>query len=235
MLPKRTIKRVVPGTDRAQEEAKYQEGDAPRPETISSNVIVSPDTRRENRIPPGQARTRKWPVLDAYGSPEIDLDEWQLEIFGLVETALSFSLEQFEALPRVEVFADMHCVTRWSRLGNLWDGVPTKVLRDLITIDPSATHVMAYGYDGGWTTNIAIEEFFADDVLLADKHDGQPIPLDHGGPVRLVVPRLYAWKSAKWIRGIEFMNGDKAGFWEKGGYHMHGDPWKEERFGARNW
>lgn len=235
MLPKRTIKRVVPGMDRSQEEAKYQVGDPPAAASAPPDAIISPDTRRENRIPPGQTRTRKWPVLDAYGSPEIDLDEWQLEIFGLVKEPATFSLEQFEELPRAKVFADMHCVTRWSRLGNLWEGVPTTVLRDYVQIDPAATHVLACGYDGGWTTNVPIEEFFSEDVLLADRHDGEPIPLDHGGPVRLVVPRLYAWKSAKWLRGIEFMNGDKAGFWEKGGYHMHGDPWNEERFGSRWW
>lgn len=232
MLPKRTIKRVVPGMDRSQEEAKYQKGDPPSP---PSGVIVSPDTLRENRIPPGQTRTRKWPVLDAFGPPEIDLDAWRLEIFGLVAEPLSFDQETFGELPRVEVFADMHCVTRWSRLGNLWSGVPTSALRERLEILPEATHVLVYGYDGGWTTNVDIESFFAEDVLLADQHDGQPISIEHGGPVRLVVPRLYAWKSAKWIRGIEFMHGDKAGFWEKGGYHMHGDPWREERFGSRWW
>jgi len=235
MLPKRTIKRVVPGMDRAAEEAKYQEGEPTRPEGLPDEVIISADTRRENRIPPGQARTKKWPVLDAFGAPEIDLDEWKLEVFGLVEKEATFDLEEFQALPRVKVFADMHCVTRWSRLGNLWEGVPTKEIRNHVTIDPAATHVLVYGYDGNWTTNVPIEEFFADDVLLADLHDGSPISIEHGGPVRLVVPRLYAWKSAKWVRGIEFMNGDKAGFWEKGGYHMVGDPWNEERFGSRWW
>jgi DMSO/TMAO reductase YedYZ molybdopterin-dependent catalytic subunit len=235
MLPKRTIKRVVPGMDRAQEEAKYQPGDPPGPEVAPPDAIVSPDTYRENRIPPGQTRTRKWPVLDAYGPPEIDLDAWRLELFGLVREPVTLDLEQFGELPRVKVFADMHCVTRWSRLGNLWEGVPTAALHSHVEILPEATHVLVYGYDGGWTTNVPIEEFFAEDVLLADRHDDAPITIEHGGPVRLVVPRLYAWKSAKWVRGIEFMNGDKAGFWEKGGYHMHGDPWREQRFGSRWW
>jgi DMSO/TMAO reductase YedYZ molybdopterin-dependent catalytic subunit len=234
MLPKRTIKRVVAGLSRSEEQAKYQEGEPPSPKSVEPEVIVSPDTHRINRIPPGQARTRKWPVLDAFGPPEIDLDEWKLEVVGLVHPSLSFTLEEFHALPRVKVFGDMHCVTRWSRLGNLWEGVSTQVLRERIEIDPAATHVLAHGYDGGWTTNIPIAEFFAEDVVLADLHDGVAIPLDHGGPVRLVVPRLYAWKSAKWIRAIEFMNADKPGFWERGGYHMHGNPWNEERFGG-NW
>ncbi len=221
--------------DRSQEESKYQEGEPPKPEGLAAEVIVSPDTRRENRIPPGQARTRKWPVLDAFGPPEIDLDEWKLSIFGLTDKTVELDWEAFEALPRVRVFADMHCVTRWSRLGNTWEGVPTSELKKLLTVDPKATHVLAYGYDGGWTTNIPIDEFFSDDVLIADKHDGEAISIEHGGPARLVVPKLYAWKSAKWLRGIEFMNEDKAGFWERGGYHMHGNPWDEERFGARWW
>lgn len=232
---KKTIKRVLPDSDRSAEEAKYQAGNTPTPDTVGPEVIVSPDTYRENRIPPGQARTRKWPVLDAYGAPEIDLDEWRLELSGLVDAPKTFTLEEFGALPRVQVFADMHCVTRWSRLGNVWEGVATSALRDLVKIDASATHVLAYGYDGNWTTNVPIEDFFAGDVLLADKHDGVQIPLDHGGPVRLIVPRLYAWKSAKWLHRIEFMNGDKAGFWEQGGYHMRGNPWEEQRFGSRWW
>jgi DMSO/TMAO reductase YedYZ molybdopterin-dependent catalytic subunit len=235
MLPKRTIKRVVPGMDREQEEAKYQEGDPPGPDTAPPEAIVSPDTLRENRIPPGQTRTRKWPILDAFGPPEIDLDEWRLNIFGLVDKDVELTLEAFQGLPRVQVFGDMHCVTRWSRLGNLWEGVATRELKKLVTPTVNVTHVLAYGYDGGWTTNIPIDEFFSDDVLLADTHDGAHISIEHGGPVRLVVPRLYAWKSAKWLRGIEFMNGDKAGFWERGGYHMQGNPWREERFGSRWW
>ena len=235
MLPKRTIKRVLPETDRSHEEAKYQEGDPPRAVDVPEGIVISPDTRRENRMPPGQSRTRKWPVLDAYGPPEIDLEEWTLSFIGLVEKPLTVNLDAFAEMPRTKVFADMHCVTRWSRLGNTWSGVSTRDLLPIIRPAANATHVLALGYDGGWTTNIPIEEFFAEDVLMADEHDDLPISLEHGGPVRLVVPRLYAWKSAKWLRAIEFIEGDQAGFWEKGGYHMHGDPWKEERFGSRWW
>lgn len=235
MLPKRTIKRILPGADHSHDELKYQHGDPPRPVEAPATAIISVDTTRENRIPPGQARTRKWPVLDAYGPPEIDLDDWKLSIFGLVEVPTEYDLETWMGLPRVDVFADMHCVTRWSRLGNTWTGVLTRSLLSIVRPKPEATHVIAYGYDGGWTTNMPIDEFFAEDVLIADKHDGVEISLEHGGPVRLVAPRLYAWKSAKWVRGIEFIEGDRPGFWEKGGYHMHGDPWKEERFGSRWW
>ena len=235
MLPKRTIKRVVPGMDREHEERKYQIGDPPVPSTAPESAVISPDTLRENRMPPGQARTRKWPVLDAYGPPDIDLDDWKLFVVGLVASDLQFDMTAFMALPRRQVFADMHCVTRWSRLGNVWEGVRTSDIRDILNPAPNATHVVAHGYDGNWSTNIPIDEFFAEDVLLADQHDGLPITIEHGGPVRLVVPRLYAWKSAKWLQAIEFIEGDRAGFWEKGGYHMHGDPWTEERFVARGW
>lgn len=227
MRIKRTIKRVVPGIDRAHEEAKYQEGPPPSP---PNGVIISPDTTRDHRLPPGQARTRKWPILDAFGPPEIDLDQWLLEIVGLVEYPVTFTLEEFKSLPRVKVFADMHCVTRWSRLGNLWEGVSTLEIRKKINVLPRATHVLLHGFDGEWSTNVPIDKFFQEDCLLADMHDGMPITIEHGGPVRAVIPRLYAWKSAKWIRAIEFMHGDRPGFWESGAYHMHGDPWLEERF-----
>ncbi len=233
MRIKRNIKRVLPGIDRAHEEAKYQEGPPPVPLGLDESVIISPDTLKENRMPPGQARTRKWPVLDAYGPPEIDLDLWSLTIGGLTKETIRFDLEQFKKLPRVKVFADMHCVTRWSRLGNLWEGVPTKYLKEIVDVSKEATHVMCHGYDGGWTTNIPIQEFFDEDCLLADSHDNLSLTIEHGGPVRLIVPKLYAWKSAKWIRIIEFIKGDRPGFWEQGGYHMHGNPWNEERFNGR--
>ncbi len=202
------------------------------PEQQPEDVIISADTRRNQRIPPGQSRTRKWPVLDAAGPPKLDVSQWKLEISGLVERPLTLDWEQFSALGRVKVFSDFHCVTRWSRLGNLWEGVATRSLAPLVgTISPQARYVLLYGYDFGWTTNLPLDMFLAEDSLIATHHDGEPISLEHGGPARLIVPRLYAWKSAKWLGGIEFMAEDKAGFWERNGYHMHGDPWKEERFG----
>ena len=139
--------------------------------------------------------------------------------------------DQFSALPRVQVFSDFHCVTKWSRLGNLWEGVSTKTILDLVTVSPDAKFAILYGYDHGWTTNLPLEDFLSDDALLADLHDGVPIDADHGGPIRGMVPKLYAWKSAKWIKGIELSATDKPGYWERGGYHNHGDPWTEERFG----
>jgi DMSO/TMAO reductase YedYZ molybdopterin-dependent catalytic subunit len=204
----------------------YQQGDPRRPEELSEpEVIVSPDTRRENRMPPGQTRTRKWPVLDAHGTPEIDLETWTFAVGGLVERPLSWSLDEFMQLPSVKVYADFHCVTRWSRLDNVWSGVSTREIARLAGVKPEAKFVVAEAYDYGWTTNLPIEYFLAEDALLAWSHDGQPIPPPHGGPVRLIVPQLYAWKSAKWVKGLRFLERDEAGFWEDGGYHMRGNPW----------
>lgn len=204
----------------------YQKGDAPRPEDIDApNVIISPDTLRENRIPPGQTRTRKWPVLDAHGTPKIDLAKWIFEADGLIENGQRWSLDEFMQLPAVKVFSDFHCVTRWSRLGNVWGGVSTREVARIVGIKPDAKYVVAFGYDKGWTTNLPIEHFLAEDSLFAWSHDGQPIPTDHGGPVRLIVPQLFAWKSAKWVKGIRFLESDQPGFWEEGGYHMRGVPW----------
>ena len=212
------------------EDPKYQSGDPATPTEQGDGIVISPDTRRTDRIPPGQSRTRKWPVLDAFGPPLVDLDHWQLKIFGLVQTPRTLTLQEFRELPRVKVFSDFHCVTKWSRLGNVWEGVSTRYLLEKAGVDPVARFVVCHGYDNGWTTNLPLADFLNEDCLLADLHDGTPIPLEHGGPVRGMVPQLYAWKSAKWICGIELVEQDRAGYWEQGGYHMHGDPWTEERF-----
>lgn len=194
--------------------------------------IISPDTRRAQRLPPGQALTRKWPVLHAGPTPDFDPSAWDLHIFGLVRTQRTFSHREFSELPRVKVLGDMHCVTRWSKLDNLWEGVATRELLKHIEPLPEAGFVMVH-CEYGFTTNLPAADFFAEDSLLATRHNGADLEKDHGFPVRLVVPRLYAWKSAKWVRGIELMADDLAGFWESwehGGYHMRGDPWSEERF-----
>jgi DMSO/TMAO reductase YedYZ molybdopterin-dependent catalytic subunit len=214
----------------AARDVKYQAGDAPAAEEQAGDVIVSPDTRRQSRIPPGQSRTRKWPVLDAFGTPQVDVTKWRLQVFGLVERPLVFSLADFRALPRVKVFADFHCVTHWSRLGNLWEGVATRELLNRAGVKPEAKFVVCHGYDNGWTTNLPLADFLSEDALLADTHDDHPIAADHGGPVRGMVPQLYAWKSAKWICGIELVERDQPGYWERGGYHLRGDPWQEQRF-----
>ena len=210
--------------------AKYQPGEPLPPDAVEPGTIVSPDTRRSNRLPPGQARTRKWPVLDAFGVPRVDPSKWSLRIFGLVERELTFSLKEFQALPKVRVFADMHCVTRWSRLGNVWKGVSTRELLGRAGVKPAAKFVVCHAYDNDWTTDLPLEHFLAEDALLADTHDNEPITAEHGGPVRGMVPQLYAWKSAKWIHAIELVAADRPGFWEERGYHLRGDPWREERY-----
>ena len=209
-----------------QDDPKYQPGEPARPSEISDpEIIISSDTHRANRIPPGQSRTRKWPVLHYGYVPTIDLSKWKLEIDGLVENPLSFTLDEFLALPRVKVFSDFHCVTRWSRLGNIWEGVSVKEVMRRAGVKPEAKFVIAQGYDSGWTTNLPLKDFDVEDALFADMHDGEPIDADHGGPVRTVVPLLYAWKSAKWVRKVTFVAEDTPGYWESVGYHMHGDPW----------
>lgn len=198
-----------------------------------SEAFISSDTTRDQRLPPGQVLTFKWPVLHAGEVPPFDPEKWDFTIFPkpLVNDVKSLSWKQFTALPRIKVFADMHCVTRWSKLDNLWEGIPTTEIRNLVSISPAARFVMVH-CENGFSTNLPIDDFFGDDCLFAMKHNGQDLTPDHGYPVRLVIPRLYAWKSAKWVRGIEFMEDDQPGFWEdwrNGGYHMRGDPWKEER------
>lgn len=216
----------------SQDFSKYQEGDPRRPAEIDDpEIIISPDTHREQRLPPGQTRTRKWPILHYGRVPEVPLDRWRLEVTGLVSQPLKFTWEEFQALPRVKVFSDFHCVTRWSRLGNIWEGVSARNIAKLVGVKNEAAYVIAHGYDDGFTTNLPLDEFLAEDALLADLHDGEPLSADHGGPLRLIVPQLYAWKSAKWLRKLEFVHTDKPGYWEQVGYHNHGDPWTEERYG----
>jgi len=194
------------------------------------DIIKSPDTKRKDRVPPGQRLTEKWPALHHGSVPKIDINQWQFRIFGLVEKERRLSYKEFTALPMVKVYSDIHCVTGWSKLDNLWEGVASEEIRKLVNILPEAKFVMVHS-TGGFSTNLSLEDFFQPDVLFAIKHNGEPLTPEHGYPLRLVVPRLYFWKSAKWVNGLEFMAKDKRGFWESGGYHNHGDPWKEERYG----
>jgi DMSO/TMAO reductase YedYZ molybdopterin-dependent catalytic subunit len=207
------------------DDPKYQAGEPQTPQQAPPESIISPDTRRANRIPPGQSRTRKWPVLHYGFVPTIDLAQWRFTVTGLVDRPLTFNWAEFQQLPRVKVFSDFHCVTRWSRLGNVWEGVSVREILSQAGVKSAAKYVVASGYDSGWTTNMPLCDFDVEDALFADIHDGLPIDADHGGPLRLVVPRLYAWKSAKWVKGIELVGADRAGYWEQAGYHMHGDPW----------
>ncbi len=193
----------------------------------SADIHDSP--LREPRLPPGQIRTEKWPVLH-YGSvPTVDLAGWDLRVEGLVEQPQRWTWDEFRKLPRTRVRSDIHCVTRWSRFDNLWEGVSlAEVLRRAVP-RPDARFVVVRA-EQGFTTNLPLEELEHDDVLLADTHDGEPLTPDHGWPLRLVVPRRYFWKSAKWIRAIELVAQDHPGFWEQNGYHNDSDPWREERY-----
>ncbi|MCZ6671500.1 MAG: sulfite oxidase-like oxidoreductase [Verrucomicrobia bacterium] len=181
------------------------------------------------RVPPGQYTTEKFPVLTFGSAPGIDLDTWRLRVFGLVEQPVELPWQEFAALPTVTLETDIHCVTRWSKLDTVWEGVPFKEFMNRVKPKPEAKFVMQHSF-GGYTTNLALEELLEDDVLLAYKFNGTLLDPDHGGPMRMLVPKLYFWKSAKWLNGLEFMAEDKPGFWEGYGYHNHGDPWKEERF-----
>jgi len=161
--------------------------------------------------------------------PDIDISKWTFTISGLVEKERTLGYQEFMSLPRVKVFSDIHCVTGWSKLDNLWEGVSTSLIRQLVLILPEAKFVMVHAA-GDFTTNLSLSDFFQPDVLFAVKRNNELLTPEHGSPVRLVVPRLYFWKSAKWVVGVEFMAKDKPGFWESNGYHNHGDPWKEERY-----
>jgi len=191
--------------------------------------IISDDTLRKVRIPAGQYETEKFPVLTYGPTPRIETKDWTLELFGEVEQKVTLNWEQFMGLPKIELFSDFHCVTAWSRLNNTWEGVQFKEILKLVKIKPSAYHVMQHSY-GGYTTNVTLEVMMGDDVIFAYTWNGEPLPIDHGGPVRVIIPKRYAWKSAKWIRGIEFLSQDRPGFWERNGYSNTADQWKEERY-----
>jgi DMSO/TMAO reductase YedYZ molybdopterin-dependent catalytic subunit len=181
------------------------------------------------RLPPGQVLTQKWPVLTYGETPRVVLGRWTFRCFGLVEQEVSWTWEELVRLPRVTVRSDIHCVTSWSRFDNLWEGISVQEMLEHVKVRPEAVAVMVHA-ENGYTTNVSLAELRRDDVLLALKHDGADLPAEHGGPCRLVVPRLYFWKSAKWVRAFEFLDVEPPGFWEQNGYHLRADPWKEERY-----
>lgn len=193
----------------------------------SEPLDVRPTDR--SRVPPGQHHTQKWPVLH-YGSvPPETARSWTVRVHGAVETPRTFEWADLMALPQREILCDIHCVTSWSRLDNRFAGIPVRELAERVSPSPAATHAMVHATEG-WSTNLPLDDLLREEVLLAHSHDGEPLPPEHGGPLRLVVPHLYFWKSAKWVTGIEFLESDEPGFWERNGYHMRGDPWREERF-----
>ena len=183
------------------------------------------------RIPPGQQLTVKWPVLTYGPIPHTDLATWDFRINGLVEEPVTFNWDEFMALPQTRRHNDIHCVTRWSKLDNDWDGVAVLELMKRVTLKPEARAVIVHA-ERGFTANLMLDDFLRDDNLFAHSHDGQPLEPAHGYPLRLVVPHLYFWKSVKFVRGLEFVAEDQPGFWERNGYHMRGDPWDEERYSS---
>jgi DMSO/TMAO reductase YedYZ molybdopterin-dependent catalytic subunit len=182
------------------------------------------------QVPVGQVVSKKWPVLDLGVHPDIPVAKWRLVVDGACESPLSLSYADFLALPQAEDTSDFHCVTTWSRLDMRWKGVRFADLAAAAGVDERASHVMCHGYDG-YSTNLPLVEAVKSDVLLVHTVDGQPLPREHGGPVRMITPQLYAWKGSKWINRIELMIGDRPGFWEQRGYSDTGYPWRNDRYG----
>jgi DMSO/TMAO reductase YedYZ molybdopterin-dependent catalytic subunit len=194
--------------------------------------LLTGETPRADRprLPPGQREVKNWPVLDLGIQPEVTTETWRLEVDGLVECPITWRWADLLAQPQVEMTSDIHCVTQWSRYDNRWLGVALKHLLAQVRPKPEARFVIQTAFDG-YTTNVPLADLDDDDVILAHRWLGEPISREHGGPVRLVLPKLYFWKSAKWLQRFTFVAEDKPGFWEERGYHMRGDPWAEERYG----
>jgi DMSO/TMAO reductase YedYZ molybdopterin-dependent catalytic subunit len=187
-------------------------------------------TRPEDqRLPPGQHLTKDWPVLDLGVVPPVSRERWRLDVYGAIETPVFWTFDEFIAQKQARFTSDIHCVTTWSRYDNEWEGLATRELLAACQPRQDARFVVLQSYDG-YTTNLALEDFAAEDALLAHSWSGKPLSEEHGGPVRLVVPHLYFWKSAKWLQAIEFLTEDAPGFWEVRGYHNRGDPWVEQRY-----
>jgi len=187
--------------------------------------------RDAGRLPPGQSLTLKWPVLQYGAVPRFDAAKWDFTVSGLVEKPVRFTWEEFNRLPQKVVVADMHCVTRWSRFDNRWEGVAVTDVLALAKVKPEARFALIHA-EQHYTANLPLDDLMRPTALFALRHDGEPLTAEHGYPVRLVVPHLYAWKSVKWVRGIELLSKDEPGFWEQNGYNMYGDPWKEQRFSS---
>jgi DMSO/TMAO reductase YedYZ molybdopterin-dependent catalytic subunit len=180
------------------------------------------------KLPPGQEGTIKFPVLTSGPTPRISIEEWRLKVWGLVEERV-WTWDEFMKLPQTKLKADFHCVTHWSRFDDEWEGVMFRDLHAILNVRPGANHVMQHAY-GGYTTNLPLQGMLDEDVILVHTFNGEPLPADHGGPLRVFTPRRYAWKGAKWLNGFEFLPEDKPGFWEMNGYSNTADPWREERF-----
>lgn len=201
--------------ERWAQEGRFLTGERARPES--------------ERLPPGQHRVSNWPVLDLGVRPEVSLARWQLAVTGAVRQTLRWNWDTFAARATTHAVNDMHCVTTWSRYDNHWVGLPVSELLEEVQPREEATHVLLHSYDG-YITNLPLADFAAPGAMLVHSWEGQPLTAEHGGPVRALIPHLYLWKSAKWLRRIDFRVGDTPGFWEMRGYHDRGDPWQEQRY-----
>ncbi|WP_026102563.1 sulfite oxidase-like oxidoreductase [Pleurocapsa sp. PCC 7319] len=190
-----------------------------------------PDSSQSDRVPPGQYLAKGFPVLTYGETPKINTKDWQFKVWGLAEPK-TFTWSDFMSLPQQDFTADFHCVTRWSKLDVQWTGIKVTDFLQEIDLNSKTTHLLQHCY-GGYTTNLALKDFARAENFFAHTLNGEPLTAEHGGPMRLVVPHLYAWKSAKWISGIEFLDHDRPGFWERNGYHHRGEPWKEERYAGK--
>ncbi|CAN5746523.1 sulfite oxidase-like oxidoreductase [soil metagenome] len=199
--------------------------------TAAMSMFGGPQLSDEQRarMPPGQYVTEKWPVLHYGAIPATDLSTWTFRVWGEAENPFSLTWDEFKQMPRAKVHTDIHCVTRWSRLAADFEGVPIRHILERAQVRPEARFVLAHA-EQGYTANLPLDVLDDDDVLLADAADGAPLAPEHGYPLRLLVPKRYFWKSAKWLRGLELRAADKPGFWERNGYHNDADPWREERF-----
>lgn len=208
---------------------KYIEAKQKWAEKKRAQGFVARATAATGRLPPGQTLTSGFPVLDLGVKPEISLDRWTLTLGGLVEKPVVLNWAQFNALPQVEDVSDFHCVTSWSKFDCRWGGVAFTTLFELVQPKPDARHVYFTSYDG-YSTNVPLEKCLDEDVLVAVRFEGQPLTREHGGPARVIIPKLYAWKGAKFVQGVTLLEHDKLGFWEVRGYSNSADPWKEERY-----
>ena len=186
------------------------------------------------RLPPGQSPTLKWPVLSVGATPRVDRTQWILSVDGAVEEPFVLNFEDLLGAPQTDWTGDIHCVTRWSKFGMRWRGVPVRDLIERARPRSKATHLLAHAY-GGYATNLPLSDVLEHPAFIAHEAEGAPLAADHGGPARLLVPHLYLWKSAKWISRLEVLEGDQLGFWEENGYHHRGDPWREERYSVEEY
>lgn len=198
---------------------------------MAGTFFRKPDPSQADRVPPGQHLASGFPVLTYGETPDVSPETWELRVWGCAQP-VTFTWSDFMDMPQTDFTADFHCVTTWSKLDVQWAGVKVLDFIQRVELDPKAAHVMQHCY-GGYTTNLALEDFLREGNFFAHQLFGQPLPREHGGPLRLVVPHLYAWKSSKWLNGLEFLEQPTLGFWERNGYHHRGEPWAEERYSVR--